>query len=54
MLSTRSEEIKVGLCSSELLKGSRQRQQLVVPAVLEAVGGLLLQEQFAPCLRAGR
>lgn len=53
-VSTRSGEIKVWLWPSELFKDARWRQQLTVPAVLEAVGGVLVQEQIVPCLHVGR
>lgn len=50
IVSTQSGEIKVWLWPSELFKDARWRQQLIVPAVLEAVGGILVQEQTVPCL----
>lgn len=53
-VSTKSGEIKVGLWPSELFKGGRWRQQLAVPAVLEAAGGVLVPEQMVPCLHVGQ
>ena len=54
VVSTQSREIKGELWPSELFEDARCRQQLTVPAVLEAVGGILVQEQIVPCLRVGQ
>ena len=50
VVSAQSGGAKVGLWPSELRRDARWRQ----PAVLEAVGGILGQEQAVPCLRAGQ
>lgn len=54
VVSTCSGEIKVWLWPRELFKDARWRQRLTVPVVLEAIGGIPVQEQIVPCLHVGQ